>query len=81
MPQSAETMQRYVPDLSGERFASDSVLVVVPLVSSGLPCVILLEIMGGFGFPFTMISMLLQHYGISAAGANVMITCAMFAHF
>jgi predicted RND superfamily exporter protein/SAM-dependent methyltransferase len=46
--------------------------VVAPLVASGLPCLLLLELMGFLGFPFTMLSMLLPTVLLAIGCAYVM---------
>jgi len=46
--------------------------VVVPVVASGLPCLLLLELMGFLGFPFTMLSMLLPSVLLAIGFAYVM---------
>jgi predicted RND superfamily exporter protein len=46
--------------------------VVAPVVASGLPCLLLLELMGALGFPFTMLSMLLPSALLAIGCAYVM---------
>ncbi len=46
--------------------------IVVPLLSSGLPCVMLLELMSTLEFPFTMLSMLLPSVLLALGCAYVM---------
>jgi len=46
--------------------------IVVPLLSSGIPCAMLLEVMGALGFPFTMLSMLLPSVLLALGCAYVM---------
>lgn len=46
--------------------------VVVPLLAGGLPCVLLLELMGFLGLPFTMLSMLLPTVLLALGCAYVM---------
>jgi len=46
--------------------------VVVPVLASGLPCLLLLELMGLLDFPFTMLSMLLPSALLAIGCAYVM---------
>jgi predicted RND superfamily exporter protein len=46
--------------------------VAVPVIASGLPCLLLLELMGVLRFPFTMISMLLPSVLLALGCAYVM---------
>jgi hypothetical protein len=46
--------------------------VLVPVISAGLPCLLLLELMGFLDFPFTMISMLLPSVLLALGCAYVM---------